>query len=177
MDRRLLSAQLEFADRRKGETVEQTWPNGRHVSLVRTPVADGGFLDTITDITEARAAAARLAHMARHDALTDLPNRVMLREVLVETIANVASNQTAALLCLDLNRFKLVNDTLGHPVGDALVVAVSQRLRSLVRDGDIVAHQGAQTASPSSARLPACAAASASPPRRRASKPTRSSAS
>ena len=142
MDRRLLSAELEFADRRKGATVEQTWPNGRHVSLVRTPVADGGFLDTITDITEARAAAARLAHMARHDALTDLPNRGMLREVLIETIANVASNKTAALLCLDLNRFKLVNDTLGHPVGDALLVAVSQRLRSLVRDGDIVARLG-----------------------------------
>ena len=142
MDRRLLSAELEFADRRKGATVEQTWPNGRHVSLVRTPVADGGFLDTITDITEARAAAARLAHMARHDALTDLPNRGMLREVLIETIANVASNKTAALLCLDLDRFKLVNDTLGHPVGDALLVAVSQRLRSLVRDGDIVARLG-----------------------------------
>jgi diguanylate cyclase (GGDEF)-like protein len=142
MDRRLLCAELEFANRGQGARVEQTWPDGRHISLVRTPVADGGFLDTITDITETRAAAARLTHMARHDALTDLPNRVMLREALVETIATASADSTAAILCLDLDRFKLVNDTLGHPIGDALLVAVAERLRSLVRQGDIVARLG-----------------------------------
>lgn len=142
MDRRLLCAELEFANRGQGATVEQTWPDGRHISMIRTPVADGGFLDTITDITEERAAAARLDHMARHDALTDLPNRVMLREALVETIANASPSCTAAILCLDLDRFKLVNDTLGHPVGDALLVAVAERLRSLVREGDMVARLG-----------------------------------
>ena len=142
MDRRLLCAELEFANRKQGATVEQRWPDGRHISMVRTPVADGGFLDTITDITETKAAAARLSHMARHDALTDLPNRVMLREGLVETIAKSSENSTSAVLCLDLDRFKLVNDTLGHPVGDALLVAVGERLRSLVREGDMVARLG-----------------------------------
>ncbi len=129
MDRRLLCAELEFANRKQGATVEQRWPDGRHISMVRTPVADGGFLDAITDITETKADAARLSHMARHDALTDLPNRVMLREGLVETIAKSSENSTSAVLCLDLDRFKLVNDTLGPPVGDALLVALARSRR------------------------------------------------
>lgn len=139
---RLLCVEYEFLDRARGGSAEQVWPDGRIISIVRRPVADGGFLDTVADITETRQATAQIAHLARHDALTDLPNRLLLRERLAEAIATADNNHTAAVLCLDLDRFKQVNDTLGHPVGDALLVAVSRRLRSIVRDGDMVARLG-----------------------------------
>lgn len=142
MERRLLSIEIEFADRKRTTSIEQVWPDGRTISMVRTPVADGGFLDTLSDISEARQSEARLAHLARHDALTDLPNRVMFRERLVQAIHETERQHTSAVLCLDLDRFKAVNDTLGHPIGDALLVAVGQRLRRLVRDADLVARLG-----------------------------------
>lgn len=142
MERRLLSVEIEFLDRKRGATLEQVWPDGRIISMTRTAVADGGFLDTFSDITEARRLDAMLSHQARHDALTDLPNRVLLRERLEQAIRDTDREHTAAVLCLDLDRFKLVNDTLGHPIGDALLIAVSQRLRGLVRESDLVARLG-----------------------------------
>jgi diguanylate cyclase (GGDEF)-like protein len=142
VERRLLSVEYEVLNKTRGGSAEQVWPDGRTISIVRRPVDDGGFLDTVADITETRQATAQIAHLARHDALTDLPNRLLLRERLAEAIAAANSNHTAAVLCLDLDRFKGVNDTLGHPMGDALLVAVSRRLRSVVRDGDLVARLG-----------------------------------
>ena len=91
------------------------------------------------DITERRAAEARIAHMAGHDALTGLPNRTLLRDRLEQAIA---AGGAAAVLCLDLDRFKEVNDTLGHPVGDALLRAVTGRLRACARGKDVVARLG-----------------------------------
>jgi diguanylate cyclase (GGDEF)-like protein len=80
--------------------------------------------------------------MARHDALTDLPNRVLLRERLVEALARVERGHRLAVLCLDLDHFKNVNDTLGHPVGDELLRAVADRLRACVRDTDTISRVG-----------------------------------
>ena len=101
-----------------------------------------GWLITHENITERRAAEARIAHMARHDALTDLPNRVLFHETLDNALAMARRGHLVALHCLDLDQFKTVNDTLGHPVGDALLQQVAQRLRDGVRETDTVARLG-----------------------------------
>ena len=80
--------------------------------------------------------------MARHDALTDLPNRLLFRERLAEALAGVGRGHKLAVLYLDLDRFKGVNDTLGHPMGDELLKVVAGRLRHCVRDTDTVARVG-----------------------------------
>ena len=105
-------------------------------------MADGGWVATHEDITERRRAEKQIAHMARHDALTDLPNRVLLRERLAEALAGVRRGSKLAVLYLDLDHFKGVNDTLGHPIGDELLKMVAGRLRHCVRDTDTVARVG-----------------------------------
>lgn len=107
--------------------------------------AEGRPLSTtgaIIDVTERREAEARIAHIALHDALTGLPNRVLFRERLVEHIGRARRGEGSAVLCLDLDRFKEVNDTLGHPVGDALLRAVTARIGAELRDTDTVARLG-----------------------------------
>ena len=100
-------------------------------------------LVAIIDITERKKAEARIAHMAHHDALTNLANRVLFRERLDEALTRDWRNKKGiAVLALDLDRFKEVNDTLGHPIGDALLNAVADRLRSCVRETDTVARLG-----------------------------------
>jgi diguanylate cyclase (GGDEF)-like protein/PAS domain S-box-containing protein len=95
------------------------------------------------DVTERRSGEERLAHLALHDSLTDLPNRALFQEHLTVAIANAARSDTGgAVLFIDLDDFKLVNDSFGHPVGDELLVMVAQRLRQSCRAGDVVARQG-----------------------------------
>ena len=122
--------------------ISQELPNGRTITIAHEPTADGGYVGTFTDVTEKRAADARIAHMALHDALTDLPNRALFRQRLEEALYRVSRGEPCAVLCLDLDQFKGVNDTLGHPIGDALLRAVTERLRGLVRDTDTVARLG-----------------------------------
>jgi len=141
-EHRRLVKEYDGAASAYGAKIEQRWPDGRTITIERTRLVDGGFLDTVADVTEARNASAQIAHLARHDALTDLPNRTLLRERLDEMMRNARRGDRCAMLCLDLDRFKLVNDTLGHPIGDALLVAVAERLVSLVRHHDVVARLG-----------------------------------
>lgn len=118
-----------LADGRTIETTEMRLPTGVSVELHE-------------DATERRAATRRIAHMARHDALTELPNRMMFREHIDATLLTTHPEQPTAVLCLDLDQFKAVNDTLGHPVGDELLRIVSERLKHSIRTGDIVARLG-----------------------------------
>jgi diguanylate cyclase (GGDEF)-like protein len=117
-------------------------PDGRSISVVITPMAAGGWVVTHEDTTERRRAEKQIAHMARHDALTDLPNRLLLRERLADAVAEVSDSGSAAVLYLDLDHFKAVNDTLGHHIGDELLKAAADRLRSCVREADTVARVG-----------------------------------
>jgi len=95
------------------------------------------------DVTERRTSEERLAHLALHDPLTDLPNRALFQEHLTVAIANARrSGDGGAVLFIDLDDFKLVNDSFGHAVGDELLVLVAQRLRESCRAGDVVARQG-----------------------------------
>jgi len=133
-----------------GMEQKETWPDG-HESWVLTtkiPLRDRrgriiGTMGIAHNITDRKLAEARIQYMALHDALTGLPNRILLEERLAQTIALAGRNQKfVAVLMLDLDRFKNVNDSLGHYVGDRLLEAVSKRLQACLRDSDIVARLG-----------------------------------
>ncbi len=105
-----------------------------------TPGVGAGFVATIEDITERLAFEARLAHQAHHDPLTGLPNRTLLAQYVAERFRPGVGG--LACLFLDLDNFKVVNDSLGHTAGDELLIEVANRLRATVRPGDLVARFG-----------------------------------
>ncbi len=116
--------------------------DGREVLVTNSPMAAGGRVATHNDITEQRRAEAKIEYMAQHDALTDLPNRLLLFQQLRQALAATRQGVNLAVFCLDLDRFKDVNDAHGHPAGDLLLKAVADRLRQCIRDTDIVARLG-----------------------------------
>ena len=116
--------------------------DGRCIAIRVQPMADGGTVTTHQDITEQRRSAAKIAHMALHDALTDLPNRVLLGEHLEHALARVERGEIVATHLFDLDHFKNVNDSLGHPAGDKLLKMVAERLQGLIREADTVARMG-----------------------------------
>jgi diguanylate cyclase (GGDEF)-like protein len=127
----------------KAEAFTRDCPDGRSFYVHHQPMLDGGWVATYEDITERRKAEEKIFHMAHHDALTGLPNRVFFMQHLEEALARVRRGETScAVLCLDLDRFKAVNDTLGHPVGDLLLKQVAARLKASVKPTDMVARFG-----------------------------------
>jgi diguanylate cyclase (GGDEF)-like protein len=122
------------------DLIEMT--DGRVIAIQHHPMPGGGWVATHEDITEQKKTEARIQRLARHDALTDLPNRVVFREEMAKLEARIERQETVAVLCLDLDHFKAVNDTLGHAVGDEVLVNVGKRLRAAVRDTDVVARLG-----------------------------------
>ncbi len=137
-----LAEYLNLCLQRRSAVLVQELADGRTITVTHEPMSDGGFVDTFTDITGQRRAEAQIAHMALHDPLTDLPNRVLFRQRLESALHRVSRGEPCAVLCLDLDQFKGVNDTLGHPVGDTLLKVVAERLRRIVRPTDTVARLG-----------------------------------
>jgi diguanylate cyclase (GGDEF)-like protein len=117
--------------------------DGRMICVTRQPTAGGGWVATHLDVTERQHTEAKIAYMAQHDSLTGLPNRTMFRERLEQALARARRrNHKSALLMLDLDRFKEINDTFGHPVGDALLKTVAERLRECCRETSTIARLG-----------------------------------
>jgi diguanylate cyclase (GGDEF)-like protein len=126
------------------ELYERQRPNGTVLEVRSTRLADGGFVRTFSDITRRQQAQAQVARLASEDALTSLANRRVWNETL-ERFAVTSDRRTPssfAVLYLDLDNFKVVNDTQGHAIGDKLLQAVAGRLRNLLRDTDVIARLG-----------------------------------
>ncbi|MBR0666430.1 EAL domain-containing protein [Roseomonas hellenica] len=118
-------------------------PDGRTIEIVYETMAHGGWVVMHEDVTLRRRAEQRIAHMAHHDALTNLPNRTLFRDRMAEGLTQaMATGEPMAVLCLDLDRFKAINDTLGHPVGDKLLRAVSDRLNAAIGPEGTIARLG-----------------------------------
>ncbi len=128
--------------KKSGKTIFQR-SDGRiyAVSHEHMPTMNG-WVDTFEDITERRVAEEKIAFMARHDVLTGLPNRMNFQEQLDKAVAENNRNGAFAVLCLDLDNFKTVNDTLGHQSGDQLLQVAAKRLEGALREGDLVARVG-----------------------------------
>ncbi len=116
--------------------------DGRTVNVIERAVPGGGWVVTHDYISESRQADARIAHLARHDPLTDLPNRVQFRESLRQALGWIRRGGRLAVMVLDLDRFKTINDTLGHPVGDDLLKQVAARLQRCAGDTGTLARLG-----------------------------------
>jgi diguanylate cyclase (GGDEF)-like protein len=116
--------------------------NGHTFCASCSPMTDGGFVITFEDITENRRTQELISHMAHHDVLTDLPNRVLFYEKMEELLRPGPQRATFAICSLDLDHFKGVNDRFGHPIGDKLLQAAAGRMRSCVRETDVVARLG-----------------------------------
>lgn len=129
---------------REGEhTLHRHLSDGRIIKLNHKRMEHGGWVVTYEDVTERHKAQARVAHMARHDSLTDLPNRTLFREKMGEGLNQVAiAGGAMAVLCFDLDNFKTVNDRLGHAAGDRLLRWVAARLKENVGEHDTVARLG-----------------------------------
>jgi diguanylate cyclase (GGDEF)-like protein/PAS domain S-box-containing protein len=116
--------------------------DGRVILIMHHQLPGSGWVATHQDVTEQKRIEAKISHMAHHDALTDLPNRLLFREKMHHGLERVKSGGKFAVICLDLDGFKSVNDTLGHSIGDALLRAVTDRLLKCIGDGDTVARLG-----------------------------------
>jgi diguanylate cyclase (GGDEF)-like protein len=122
---------------------EQQLPDERWILVNEHRTSDGGTVVLYTDITELKQRENQIRHLAYHDALTGLPNRTMFQERIEQALANAqARGSNVIVMCLDIDHFKNVNDSLGHPGGDALLKCMADRLRSCFRDTDTVARLG-----------------------------------
>jgi diguanylate cyclase (GGDEF)-like protein len=137
----IILAEIENSQVKDIVTADPDVERNRSLSWTVQPMADGGAIVLLEDITERRNAEARISHLARYDELTTLPNRVNFRDEIGRLLQH-GRDQLSALLFIDLDQFKQVNDTLGHPCGDQLLCAVAGRLREMLRPEDFVARFG-----------------------------------
>jgi diguanylate cyclase (GGDEF)-like protein/PAS domain S-box-containing protein len=145
--RQMMAGEIESSEEYENRVVSKAGEE-RLISWHNTVLRDEhdltvGILSSGEDITERRKAQERVVYLAYHDQLTGLPNRAMLGDHLTVAVARARrTGVSAALLCLDIDDFKLVNDSLGHAVGDDLLLAVTSRLDAVKRDGDVLARAG-----------------------------------
>jgi diguanylate cyclase (GGDEF)-like protein len=140
---KVILSEIENSQARDIITTDPDATRARALSWTFQPMANGGAVVLLEDITERRNAEARITHLARYDELTALPNRVNFRDEIERLLAVPHdAEQLSALLFVDLDQFKQVNDTLGHPCGDQLLCAVADRLRAMLRPEDFVARFG-----------------------------------
>lgn len=116
--------------------------NGRIITISDRFLPDGGWVSTIDDVTERREMEREVVHLAHHDVLTDLPNRAAFQTRLTETLTNPGRTTSCALIYIDLDRFKQINDSFGHPMGDEVLRITAGRIRENVRPRDTVARLG-----------------------------------
>ena len=116
--------------------------DGRTIHYITSPIPSGGWIVTHEDVTQQRNAESQIEHMASHDALTDLPNRTAFRTQIEQALRFNPPGKMLAVMFMDLDNFKGINDTLGHQVGDELLKTVADRLRSCMRGTDMVARFG-----------------------------------
>jgi diguanylate cyclase (GGDEF)-like protein/PAS domain S-box-containing protein len=128
--------------RNKGGQIVYERTDGRTFSALAAPMANGGFVVTFEDITEQRQIEAEISYMAHHDALTGLANRTVFYEEMEQLLVQAPHGGSFAVLSLDLDHFKSVNDMLGHPIGDKLLQAAAKRMRGCIRDADIATRLG-----------------------------------
>src|SRR3954470_20329954 len=139
----MILAEIENSQARDIVTADPEITRNRSLSWTFQPMVGGGAVVLLEDITERRDAEARISHLARYDELTELPNRVNFRDEIGRLLAvQQGADRLSALLFIDLDQFKQVNDTLGHPCGDQLLCAVADRLREMLRPEDCVARFG-----------------------------------
>jgi diguanylate cyclase (GGDEF)-like protein len=133
---------ITLLNSRRSIQIEMEMRPGLFVQVTTEPMTNGGCVVTFEDITEKRHSEARIAFMARHDALTGLPNRTLFQEHMAAMLDEAGDCQNFGVLFLDLDHFKEVNDTLGHPMGDELLRLVAGRLSHCVRDNEVIARLG-----------------------------------
>jgi diguanylate cyclase (GGDEF)-like protein len=143
-----VTAEQMFADykrrliERKESVLYRELADGRVIAVRHRPMIKGGWVGTYEDVTERQCFEARIAKLARLDTLTELPNRLMFHEKLDDALVHIDARRPFAILSLDLDNFKTVNDTLGHLIGDKLLQNVAARLRSTISDDDTIARLG-----------------------------------
>lgn len=141
--RQIHSQQQGLIREHRSSVFVQEYFDGRAISVTHAALGDGGWIATYEDITDLRRVEHQIVHMAHFDSLTDLANRVLFGEKLDQALSRARQDESfLAIMCLDLDRFKDVNDTLGHQRGDELLKCVADRLRHNVRGKDVVARVG-----------------------------------
>ncbi len=134
--------EMTAVEGRKPASFSLQLTDGRILAALLRPAPEQGWAITYEDVTERRQAEEKVVYMARHDALTCLPNRTLFAERLQHALGENDRAAGMAVLCLDLDRFKAVNDLLGHAAGDMLLQLVAERLQRCVRAGDMVSRMG-----------------------------------
>jgi diguanylate cyclase (GGDEF)-like protein len=138
----LLARKRAAIKSRQPTAFNMTLADGRVLAVVLRPAPNGGFAISYEDVTDRCLAEQKVVFMARHDALTGLPNRTLFAERIHSALSNATTERKTPVLFLDLDRFKTINDTLGHAAGDLLLTKMAERLKRCLRPEDMISRVG-----------------------------------